>query len=467
MLIVVGSIGGRVRADEADVLTSPNGLSGGRYVGSAIPGPNAVRAVGSLGYGFTESVLDGGNDRHHRIALELAAAWVARPWFQIALAGEVRFDKHAPDLEGKDQGWLGTSSIATRHAFQVGKTTALALAPRVLLPSATKPRATSVEIAALASQRLPHDLALSLSLGYRIDRSRFAVQGEGELVPQQRLAAGFSDHNAYLLGLLLAAPFAPYQLGVEWSWDIAAGGSPKAWQSPMRLRAALQRQVGERWLPGLELGVDTSVRPELVGYTRIEPRVWARVNVAVRLDKAVRTQVRVPRYVAPAQEAGKAVPAAPQTQRLELTDEAGEPIAGASVSAGDREYTSDQRGQVQLPADLEQVTIEAPGYEPHVQSLTPGFAGTQRVSLGAPRPGSEIKGVVRNLASQPLVARIELLPVGAKVTSDREGQFVIRVAPGDYTLRISAEGYESQERPAQVEPSGVTIIVVDMKRARK
>jgi hypothetical protein len=54
-----------------------------------------------------------------------------------------------------------------------------------------------------------------------------------------------------------------------------------------------------------------------------------------------------------------------------------------------------------------------------------------------------------------------------KVTSDREGQFVIRIAPGDYTLRISADGYESQERPAQVEPSGVTIIVVDMKRARK
>src|SRR5262245_5025150 len=52
-------------------MIGPTGLSGGRYVGSAWPAPKAVRMNASLGYGFTEAVLDGDEDKHHRVALEL------------------------------------------------------------------------------------------------------------------------------------------------------------------------------------------------------------------------------------------------------------------------------------------------------------------------------------------------------------------------------------------------------------
>ena len=459
------------RAEAAEALIAPNGLSGGRYVGSAWPTAKTVRLAGSLGYGFTESVLTE-NDAHHRLALELGAAWVAAPWFQIALAGEVRMDHHSPEGE---TGWIGSSQIATRHAFKLGQSTALAFAPRVLFPGADGVeqglKATSVELAALITQRLPRSAELSASLGYRIDRTRYAIDNAEELVPTQRLAASLSEHNAYLVGLLGSLPLGAFQLAAEWSWDITAGGKPDAAHSPMRLRAAVQRQVGTRWVPGVELGVDTSARPEFSGLVRIEPRVWARFSLAVRLDGVRSSSVRVRKFGAQPAEPAPAPVAAPAVRSVsfDVTDAEGAPIAGARVSAGGRSYRSDSEGHVELelPPGADAISIEAPGYEPTTQQLGATGAPVQRVVLAPPDPGSEIKGVVRNLASQPLAARIEVLPVGTRVSTDREGQFVIRIAPGDYRLRISADGYETQERPAQVEPSGVTIIVVDLKRARK
>ncbi|HEX6243560.1 MAG TPA: carboxypeptidase-like regulatory domain-containing protein, partial [Polyangiales bacterium] len=422
--------------------------------------------------GFTEAVL-AKDDRHHRLALELGAAWIAASWFQIALAGEVRMDHHTPESE---TGWIGSSQIATRHAFQLGQSTALAFAPRVLFPGAKDAehglKATSVELAALLTQRLPQAVELSASLGYRIDRTRYAIDEPELLVPTQRLAASLSEHNAYQVGLLGSVPLGAAQLAVEWSWDITAGGDPDPLHSPMRVRAAVQRQVGTRWLPGVELGVDTSARPEFTGVVRIEPRVWARVSLAVRLDGVRSSSVRVRKFGAQPAAAG-AQPVAPavRTVSLDVTDPAGTPISDARVTAGGRTYRSDGEGRVVLelaPGAGDEIRIEAPGYDPITRQLgSAGAATEQRVVLAPPDPGSEIKGVVRNLASQPLSARIEVLPLGTRVNTDREGQFVIRIAPGDYKLRISAEGYETQERPAQVEPSGVTIIVVDLKRARK
>ena len=87
------------------------------------------------------------------------------------------------------------------------------------------------------------------------------------------------------------------------------------------------------------------------------------------------------------------------------------------------------------------------------------------VTLTARLPAGEIKGAVRSLSGQPLRAQLELLPLGLVASSDAQGQFAIEVAPGDYTLRISAEGYETQQRPAQVEERGVTIVVVDLREA--
>ena len=41
----------------------------------------------------------------------------------------------------------------------------------------------------------------------------------------------------------------------------------------------------------------------------------------------------------------------------------------------------------------------------------------------------------------------------------------MRVAPGEYTVLLSAPGYERQRRPVRVEQNGVTILNVDLRRA--
>jgi hypothetical protein len=66
-----------------------------------------------------------------------------------------------------------------------------------------------------------------------------------------------------------------------------------------------------------------------------------------------------------------------------------------------------------------------------------------------------------------LSAQIEVLPLGQKVEADAKGAFVLDVPPGSYTVVVRAEGHETQERPAEVEQNGVTILVIDLRRSTR
>ena len=82
-------------------------------------------------------------------------------------------------------------------------------------------------------------------------------------------------------------------------------------------------------------------------------------------------------------------------------------------------------------------------------------------------PPGEIKGRVRSLRGPALSARIEVLELHEAVTSDASGRFRIDVPPGSYTLHISAEGHEPQQRSVEVEQNGVSILVIDLRRSAK
>jgi hypothetical protein len=83
-------------------------------------------------------------------------------------------------------------------------------------------------------------------------------------------------------------------------------------------------------------------------------------------------------------------------------------------------------------------------------------------------PEGEIKGSVRSLrGGKPVRAHIIVSPLGKTIDTDEKGDFVIGVPPGQYTLEITAVGHETQQRAATVERLGVTILVVDLRRAPK
>jgi hypothetical protein len=448
-------------------LLAPDGLHGGRYVGLAHPPTEMLRLASSLGYAYTESVL-GDDDQHQRVAGELYAAWLKWPALQLSLGAELRYDAHSTASSGTDSGWLGATRLTTRHALRVHPKASLAAQSSVLFPGAANARlglrAASCELAALASYALARETQFGMSIGYRIDRTKNAVSNPALLSPSDALSASLAAHDAYLLGALVAFPLQSLRALVEFSWDIPAAGALRPIETPMRVRAALQKTVSKRFVPGVELGLDASARPPFEALVRIEPRVWARVGVSVLLDPSSPS----PSAQRPVQTAEWA----PATFSLALSvvDERGQPVAGARVIGGPDAgpHICDAFGRLvlTLPPGVTELTIEAEGYEPVHQSVRPGGSSQRTVMLSARLPASEIKGAVRNLSGQPLHARVEVPSLGLVAHSDAQGQFVIGVAPGDYTLRISADGYESQERSAQVEPRGVTILVVDLHEAQ-
>ncbi len=460
-----------------------NGLRGGRFVGSAAPPSQTPRAVLGLGYAYTEGVIDD-TDRHQRAFTHVGIGYA--PWaaLQAALELEARYDAHRSDVSGKDSGGAFASTLATRHAFELTRALWLAAQARVRFPASSNAlrglRSASPELGLLGSYLLRGGSSeLSLALGYRFDRSDKSVRAPDNLSPGDRLAASLSRYDQALLGALFAQPIGPVLASLEWSWDVAVGGSaPPPRQSPMRLRLAGQMRLGERYLPGVELGVSPSARPAPDRGVRIEPRLWVALTFGIAFERRAERALAPPPPPPSAPEEPEPEPA---LLELRVVDPAGAPIAGARVelveevdergSAGSsRETEADGRALLTLaPERNQRVRIEKEGFLAHEAELAraPGRSSVT-VTLARDLPEGEIKGKVRSLRGGGAVrAQVIVEPLGIAVDTDDEGNFVLDVPPGQYRLEIRASGYEPQQRDALVERLGVTILVVDLRRAAK
>jgi hypothetical protein len=457
------------------------GLDGGRYVGSARISAKqdtlrAWRAAAAFGYGHTGDVLHA-DDHHERVFGELAAAWAQFSWLQLALKLDGRYDAHGSPTLGSDSGLAGSTQLTTRHAFAISPKLALAAQSRFTFPAASTMKrgfsGVSPELSGLLSYAAWRGGEISGLVGYRFDRSSKALSNPGSLSEADRLGASVSRFDAVLLGAMATAQLDRFTLLGEWSWDVNVGSrAPSPGQSPMRLRAALQTVVGERWVPGGEIGLTLSARPPLDDVVRIEPRFWVAATLGILLGK------KPPPAPAPrVQEVPKA--AAPRVLKGELVvlvSDVNAPIAGAAVTVAMGSETlsseSDASGRARfrvLRGEPLQVSVSAQGCKPAAdRSVVLEDSSLELpVTLERALPEGEIKGRVRSLRGGPLKARVEILTTGAVIETADDGTFLIDVPPGDYRLRISADGHESQERNAQVERLGVTILVVDLRRTPK
>lgn len=455
----------------AQLPLEPSGLRGGRHVGSAGAIDTRPRAVAGLGYAYTEGVLDA-DDRHQRGTLALAAAYAPLALLQVSLGFAARYDGHR-GRDGDDRGGAFDTLLRTRHAYALTPALSIAAQTGLRFPAAESARrglrAVSPELALLGSHALARGYALSASLGYRIDRSEKSVADPARLSTADRLAASLSRFDALLLGALLELPLGPLTGTVEWSWDVFVGdGAPRAGASPMRLRLGAQTTLKERYVPGFELGVSPSARPELASGARIEPRLWIALTLGVLLGPAARHVVAAP---PPTPEPDEPAPTAALI--VQVLDPAGAPLAGAEVTLGDAApVATDASGRVslQLPHDRTlRLGVAHEGFEPAQTELAaPGAQGELSITLARVLPEGQIKGKVRSLrGGRPIQARVQVEPLGIAVDTDARGAFAIDVPSGHYTLEITAQGHEPQTRPAQVEHHGVTILVVDLRRARR
>jgi hypothetical protein len=459
----------------------PEGLDGGRFVGSARVTPKsdslrAFRGAFGLGYGHTESVL-GTDDRHERIYAEFAGAWAQVAWLQLALKLDGRYDIHRSASLGNDSGFAGSTELTTRHAFELSSKFSVAGQARFRFPGANATKlgfsGVSSELSGLASWQAWEGGELSGVLGYRFDRSARALSDPDSLSEADRLGASVSRYDAMLVGAMFTAQLERFTVVGEWSWDVNLGsGAPTPMESPMRLRGALQTVVGERWVPGGEIGVTLSSRPQLDGeLVRVEPRIWAGVTLGVLLGKK-------PEQVAAEEEtpvtAAEPTLAAKGELVIRVTDaDAPMPGAAVTVSMGEETLSSetDATGRARfrvMRGEPLTVSVSAQGCRPASNEVVLEQAHLEvPVAMERSLPEGEIKGKVRSLRGGPLKAQVEILNTGAVIQTQEDGTFLIDVPPGDYRLRISAEGHETQERSAQVERLGVTILVVDLRRTKK
>jgi len=119
-----------------------------------------------------------------------------------------------------------------------------------------------------------------------------------------------------------------------------------------------------------------------------------------------------------------------------------------------------------LPAGPLQLSARALGLRDMQLNVVAPVQGelSSELVLAEALPEGQIRGTVRGYAGAPLNATIRIEPLGRVLSAARDGTFSIDVAPGRYEVLVTAPGYEPQQRVADVERDGVTVLPVDLVR---
>ncbi|MEI8256273.1 MAG: carboxypeptidase regulatory-like domain-containing protein, partial [Deltaproteobacteria bacterium] len=356
--------------------------------------------------------------------------------------------------------------------------------PSELAPSVT-PGAITPEFMAFGSIHLRVPLVLTLSAGYRVDRSAAAVPDAASWSAADRVAGGINAFHAVLLGAGGAYRVGAVEILAEWTWDLLVGDrAPSPEYSPMHVRAGLRWQPMplRRLFASLVLDGTLSARPSVAAdapLVSIDPRVGAFLTLAIGIPFA-QPSVTSTRASVSSSAAPPVAAAAETTARAALEGrvlaEDGTPVAGAVVRATPAngapvEVTTDEQGHYGLdglPPGTYDLSISA-ARRPEVHhsvTVVAGQHGTQDAALDRPFPAGQIRGLVRSFDGTPVVATIEIERIHLRQQTDARGEFECDARPGEYVVQVSAPGFHEQRRRVTVVTDGVIVLNVDLQRAR-
>jgi len=380
-------------------------LPGASQVASASRAPRWASLV-QLGYAHTEAV-PGSSAVHDRANAEAALSFSPTSSWMIGASGFGRYDAHRRQGKRADEGAAFGSHLTTRLRRELGRDLSLAGELALTFPPANGLKrgllATSPSLRGIGSYALFGASSVSLNLGARLDRSRHAVDDPARLSADDRIAAGLSKSNALLMGVLGSTRVRDIVLGAEWSWDLFVGSAAPA-------------------------ALASPMRVELFAQRPFSQRWFA----------------------------GARLGASPSSRP--------DPSQLSPVEA--RVWASLMVGYV-LAEDAA-APARAPAKSPVVAEPPKPATAAEPIAEPEPNlPPGQIRGRVRNLRGASIRAQVELVPLGQTLTTDAEGAFVLDVPPGRYSVVVRAEGYEEQKRPAEVEQNGVTILVIDLRRAKR
>lgn len=461
----------------------PSGLSGIHRVGMPYDIGPAVMLSGTAYYGYTESMgpVDGA---HHRLGGIVGIGGRIWPFLGVALSFRGRYDIHPDDADGKDTGMVGDPRLLIRGGYPVSKDFHVGGEFGIVVPGINAPSlawdAAVLDFKFLAAL-VPEGKRFALAAygGFRLDNSANAGPDLERTRPGDRVALSVSDFHGVLLGLGASIQLAPFEILGEFSWDILLGdGVSSATESPIRLN------LGARYYPIANLGIELlgevvmSSRPG-VGLddpiVPIEPRVSVFLGLSYTFDFSKKD------------EAGEDSLEEDETEEDngqfasvdgDVTDENEVPVEGAEVTltapGHSAETNTDENGHYRIesfPVGTAKIRIVREGFEDFEKDIavtkdTPILLKNELSPVPEELPGSQLRGHIRAFDGRGVRAQITVAPLGEKLKSDEEGFFQIDLPPGRYKVKIKAKGYKKQSRKVFIEENGVSIINVDLRKAR-
>ena len=451
-------------------LPAPAARAEAPVAGSALPGvreapllhpfnPLALRAQGTLHYGFTEPLSERAGS-HHRLGLDLAASLALTSHYAFALELQARHDRHKATSEtSADQGSYLRSRIRVRGHWPLGPNLLAGAEGTIMLPAASRvgDALSGVGFAgdAMLGLTLP-SLLVGARIGLRWDRGHRSLADVETLSVADRIALDVSQFRELRFGIAASTEAYGLTWGAEWTWDLAVGrGSPSAWASPMWLRGGPWVHLGPLDL-GVLLGISPSRRPSFsddAPLVRVEPRVWAGIQLVSAWS------------LRPPQDTS-AVGKAPKQQtggqlHVSVSGFADAPVEGAHVAHGAHGCDTDRKGSCDIPTPDRptQIAVSASDY------ITSNIA---YAPLAQPPPGNPtlqvalqpaaltLRGLVKLKRGGPLSdAAISVMRGDQQIDArtDSTGRFeVADLDPGEFVIRVEAPQVSTAEHTIALKP---------------
>lgn len=378
-------------------------LPGGAHVPSALPSP-VLSVSASAAYGHTER-LSGSDAVHERAFGDLSVALSPWPDIMLAVSGFAHFDAHSANGTRQD---------------------------------------TSAALGSVYALRVRRPLSESLSLAGQFEVLFPPAEGVGRglaaMTPGLRAVASYARPDGLTLSANAGFRLDRSRLAVANADGLSTNervGADVSASQAMLLGVLGSRPVGGFTAVGewsWDVGVGSRATRALTSPMRIE--LGLQRLLSGRLFAAGRVGVSPSRR-----------PKADELVRIE-------PRVWCAVTLG-MAWDEPRTSKATAPATAPSVEVEAAPTHPAPEAPAPEL------------PAGQIRGRVRSLRGAPIKAQIEVMPLRQSAETDARGAFAIDVPPGHYTVVVRAERFETQERPADVEQNGVTILVLDLRKQRR
>lgn len=476
--------------------------------------PEAGATVGmAAGYGFFEAgeIMDGATEdgAHHRLSAAIMGALQIGDWARLRASYEGAYDKH-PTLDGQSD-WGGMLAAAA------GADLWISLAPLglsegiwgfsldVAFPGGNgvgfSPGSLILDATTRAQWQKGHGF-VGARAGFRFDRSITSLdQPELYGVADRLSLQGSASHG------VLAALFGGFRLGgVDATMGVSStalldGVSPSLWPTQVWVGAAAADDGRDGWYWFATMAASPQARPTMSDpIVRVLPRAEVMAGIRYRFGGSSPIAETAPvdngasadDSTTDGEETPQAAPPAPRAAQGRVVDADGAPLEGAFVQilrprapsaegATSGEISDAGFEQVyaidvgpdgsfrfdDLPPGPLRMEIASERHETVTIDIEPGeIALPETFALEARTPHGELTGLIRDFNGQGIPAVVVVRPGQQRLVLPPDGTFKLDLAPGQYTVRISADGFVSQTRRITLEDRSVVVMNVELRAAR-